>query len=172
MASKSRQKIDELIQSISLHTPNPIPLHLTILPYMILYSIWLYFWVFVYGVSEYYEAGLVALVAIAFLQIFTCLCCFWSVHFRTFASCRSVSWNIFHFFFFVFVLISCHSYVFRPNHQRRRFMQKSCRLKTMDRMNLSRSSRCGSAVRMKLNTFSHSKRSNTHGMATRSSSDR
>lgn len=95
MSTKSRPKIDELIQRISLHTQNPIPLHLTVLPFVVLYSCAIYFWVFVYGVEDYYEAGIVTLVGIACVQIFTCLCCFWSVHFRTFASCRSVSWNFF-----------------------------------------------------------------------------
>lgn len=93
MSLKGRPRVDDLIQSISLHTPNPLLLHGTILPFIFLYGVWFYFWVFVYGVSEYYEAGLVTLVGIAFVQIFTCLCCFWSVHFRAFTSCRKVSWN-------------------------------------------------------------------------------
>lgn len=94
MSAKGRPRVDELIQSISLHIPNPVVFHGTVAPFMIIYSSWLYLWVFVYGVNEYYEAGLVTLVGIAFVQIFTCLCCFWSVHFRAFTSCRKVSWNL------------------------------------------------------------------------------
>lgn len=90
MASKNRQRIDELIQSISLHVPNPLIFHGTIFPFIFLYGTWLYLWINVYGFEEYYEAGFVAIVGIAFVQIFTCLCCFWSVHFRTFTSCRTV----------------------------------------------------------------------------------
>ena len=95
MSQKGRPRVDELIQRISLHTPNPLVLHFTIFPFILLYSCWLYCWIFVFGLDEYYEAGLVALVGIAFVQIFTCLCCFWSVHFRTFTSCRTVSWNFY-----------------------------------------------------------------------------
>lgn len=98
MPPKGRPRVDELIQSISLHTPNPIALHFTIAPFILFYGIWFYCWVFVYGTADYYEAGLVTLVGIAFVQIFTCLCCFWSVHFRAFTSCRKVSWSFFLFF--------------------------------------------------------------------------
>lgn len=93
MSPKGRPRVDELIQRISLHSPNPLILHGTIFPFLVIYGLWFYFWVFVFGVDEYYEAGLVSLIAIAFVQIFTCLCCFWSVHFRTFTSCRKVSWS-------------------------------------------------------------------------------
>lgn len=93
MASREKLKVDELIQSISLHIPNPIFLHLTIFPFFLLYVLWFYFWVFVYGIEDYYEAGLITVVGIACVQIFTCLCCFWSVHFRTLVSCRKVSWQ-------------------------------------------------------------------------------
>ncbi|CRL01594.1 CLUMA_CG014432, isoform A [Clunio marinus] len=88
MSPKGRPRVDDLIQSISLHTPNPVFLQGTIFPFIFFYGSWFYFWVYVYGVEDYYEAGLVSLVAIAFIQIFTCLCCFWSVHFRAFTSCR------------------------------------------------------------------------------------
>lgn len=99
-------RVDELIQSISLHKPNKVAFHATVFPFMILYACWFYFWVFVYGIDEHYEAGLVTLVGIAFVQIFTCLCCFWSVHFRAWTSCRKVSWN---FFAIVTYLISRNS---------------------------------------------------------------
>lgn len=107
MSSKGRPRVDELIQSISLHSPNHVLLHGTVIPFLFLYGGWFYFWVFVYGVADYYEAGLVTLVGIAFVQIFTCLCCFWSVHFRTFTSCRTVSWKFFWgIFIFYFHVIS------------------------------------------------------------------
>lgn len=92
MSLKGRPRVDELIQSISLYSPIPLLFHGTIFPFLLIYGGWLYLWILVYGVNEYYEAGLVALVAIAFVQIFTCLCCFWSVHFRAFTSCQKVSW--------------------------------------------------------------------------------
>lgn len=91
MSSKHKARIDELIQSISLHIPNPILLHLTIFPFIIIYFVWFYLWLYIYGLDDYYEAGFIILVGIACVQIFTCLCCFWSVHFRCFTSCRKVS---------------------------------------------------------------------------------
>ncbi|KAG5676251.1 hypothetical protein PVAND_006100 [Polypedilum vanderplanki] len=90
MTSKNRLRIDELIQSISLHVPNPIIFHGTIFPFVFLYALWIYLWINVYGFEEYYEAGFIVIVGIAFVQILTCLCCFWSVHFRAFTSCRKV----------------------------------------------------------------------------------
>ncbi|CAG9797201.1 unnamed protein product [Chironomus riparius] len=90
MSSKHRPRIDDLIECISLHIPNPILLHWTIFPFILLYLVHLYLWIYVYGFTEYYEAGLIVIVGIAFVQIITCLSCFWSVHFRTFTSCRKV----------------------------------------------------------------------------------
>jgi manganese-transporting P-type ATPase len=112
MPPKVRPRVDELIQSISLHTPIPVAFHGTIFPFLFLYGSWFYFWVFVYGVSDYYEAGLVTLVGIAIVQIFTCLCCFWSVHFRVFTSCRKVSWNFERFLLRLDVPLSLTCYPF------------------------------------------------------------
>lgn len=129
MISKGRPRVDELIQSISLHTPFPLLFHGTIFPFLFLYGFWLYSWVFVYGVEEYYEAGLVTLIGIAFVQIFTCLCCFWSVHFRAFTSCRKVSWN----FFPYDSHLDDKNSTLRANHRRRLYSPRSCPPRTMDR---------------------------------------
>lgn len=51
---------------------------------------WAWFWIFVYGWSEYFEAGLIALSAIGCLQILTCLFCHWSVHIRCILTCKKV----------------------------------------------------------------------------------
>ncbi|XP_052869799.1 endoplasmic reticulum transmembrane helix translocase isoform X1 [Anopheles cruzii] len=56
------------------------------MPFMVLYALWLYFWLF--GADEYWDAGLPVLACIGFTQILVCLCCFWSVHVQTFVNCR------------------------------------------------------------------------------------
>uniref|UniRef100_A0A182JTQ6 Cation-transporting ATPase n=1 Tax=Anopheles christyi TaxID=43041 RepID=A0A182JTQ6_9DIPT len=80
--------VDELVQYASLHIPLPVVLSGAVMPFMVVYALWLYLWVFVYGIEEYQDAGLLFLAGIAFMQIFVCLCCFWSVHVQTFLNCR------------------------------------------------------------------------------------
>ncbi|XP_067001393.2 endoplasmic reticulum transmembrane helix translocase [Anabrus simplex] len=82
-------RIDDLVQSVSLHIPRKLLFHGYILPFLILYGCWIYAWIFVYGIEEYYEAGLIGVAAIALLQIFSCLCCHWSVHVQCFLTCTN-----------------------------------------------------------------------------------
>ncbi|XP_076642830.1 endoplasmic reticulum transmembrane helix translocase [Halictus rubicundus] len=89
MATIATTRIDELVQSVTLHKPRKLLFTGYILPFAVLYTIWIYSWIFVYGVNEYYEAGLVGVAAIGLLQIFICLCCQWSVHVYTFLNCSS-----------------------------------------------------------------------------------
>lgn len=81
--------MDELVQSVSLHNPRRWMLNGYVLPFVMLQSLWIYCWIFVYGIDEYYDAGLVGIAAIGVLQIFLCLCCQWSVHVHTFLNCSS-----------------------------------------------------------------------------------
>lgn len=80
--------VDELVQRISLHTRKPFLLDGCVSPFLTLYTAWLYLWTCVYGVSEYYEAGLIALACLGVVHILTCLFCHWSVHVRCLLSCR------------------------------------------------------------------------------------
>lgn len=77
-----------MVQYVTLHTPNHVLLSGSTLPFGFLYALWAYLWVAVYGVEEYWEAGLLTLAGIGFVQVFVCLCCFWSVHVQTFLNCR------------------------------------------------------------------------------------
>ncbi|XP_055543818.1 endoplasmic reticulum transmembrane helix translocase [Wyeomyia smithii] len=83
--------LDELVQYVTLHIPNHVLLNGSLLPFLILVTIWFYLWVFVYKVDEYWEAGLLTLAGIGFVQVFVCLCCFWSVHVQTFLNCRKAN---------------------------------------------------------------------------------
>ncbi|XP_065286450.1 endoplasmic reticulum transmembrane helix translocase isoform X2 [Dermacentor albipictus] len=79
--------VDELVQYISLHTRKPFLLDGCVSPFLTLYAAWLYLWTCVYGVSEYHEAGLIALACLGVVHILTCLFCHWSVHVRCLLSC-------------------------------------------------------------------------------------
>lgn len=85
-----KSSIDDLVQSVTLLKPISTVLQGTILPFLFLYPIAFYSWIFVYGLEEYYEAGFVIIAAIAIFQILICLCCYWSVHVQAFLSCVSV----------------------------------------------------------------------------------
>lgn len=81
--------IDDLVQSVSLHIPRPVLFHGYVLPFLIIYGGWLYGWV-LYGLEEFYEAGLLGIAAIALCQLLCCLTCYWSVHVHCFLTCRKV----------------------------------------------------------------------------------
>ncbi|EAT46757.1 AAEL002061-PA [Aedes aegypti] len=83
--------LDELVQYVTLHTPNHVLLSGSILPFMMVYVLWGYLWVYVYGVEDHWEAGLLTLAGIGFVQILVCLCCFWSVHVQVFLNCRKAN---------------------------------------------------------------------------------
>ncbi|XP_065358266.1 endoplasmic reticulum transmembrane helix translocase [Calliphora vicina] len=82
--------IDDLVQYVTLYLRNPIALSGVVLPFIPLYLGAFYLWIAVYGVEEYYEAGLVTIAAIAFVHVLTLLCCYWSVHVLAFLNCRKV----------------------------------------------------------------------------------
>ncbi|KAM4749450.1 endoplasmic reticulum transmembrane helix translocase isoform 2-T2 [Rhinophrynus dorsalis] len=71
---------DELVRSVTLYRRRPQLLRGTVLPFALLYPAWLYGWVAVYGVSEYPEAGLIALAALGLVHALTVLSGLWSVH--------------------------------------------------------------------------------------------
>lgn len=88
MASKS---LNEEIECIQLYRRRPFWLHYYLAPFLPLYLIWLYTWVTVFGVSEYFEAGMIILAGIGIVQILSGLFCHWSVHVLAFFTCSSVS---------------------------------------------------------------------------------
>lgn len=89
MAIGVSPRVDDLVQSVSLHNPRRLIFNGYILPFMTLQSIWLYNWIFIYGIEDYYHEGLVGIAAIGILQVFLCLCCQWSVHVYAFLNCSS-----------------------------------------------------------------------------------
>ncbi|XP_048520612.1 endoplasmic reticulum transmembrane helix translocase [Dendroctonus ponderosae] len=81
-------KLDDLVQSVSLYTRIPTIFHLYLLPFLLLYSVWMYLWIGLWGFSEHYEGGFVGIAAIACVQILANLACYWSVHIKCFFSCK------------------------------------------------------------------------------------
>ena len=82
--------MNEEIQHIALYNRRHLALYGHVLPFVILYAAWLYVWVFVYGVDEYFEAGIIALVIICLLQILCCLFGFWFVQVQCLLTCSKV----------------------------------------------------------------------------------
>ena len=60
-------------------------------PFLLLYLTWLYIWSVVYGVEEYWEAGIIVFVILGLLHILLLLCCHWSVHIMALMTCSSCS---------------------------------------------------------------------------------
>lgn len=89
MMDKKLGRVDDLVQSVSLHNPRKLILNGYILPFLTLEMAWIFNWLFVYGIDDYFHEGLVGIAAIGVLQIFLCLCCQWSVHVYCFLNCSS-----------------------------------------------------------------------------------
>ncbi|KAL1491663.1 hypothetical protein ABEB36_012225 [Hypothenemus hampei] len=81
-------KLDDLIQSVSLYKRIPTVLHLTLLPFLVLYPVWIYLWIGLWGFWEHYEGGFVGIAVIGCIQILSCLACYWSVHINCFFNCK------------------------------------------------------------------------------------
>ncbi|XP_054714931.1 endoplasmic reticulum transmembrane helix translocase-like [Uloborus diversus] len=82
--------VDDLVHSVTLYTSRRLLFHGYVGPFVILYLLWFYIWAFQYGVSEYFEAGMIAVAIIGIFQILTCLFCHWSVHIQCLLSCNKV----------------------------------------------------------------------------------
>lgn len=71
-------------------TRHPI-LHGYTSPFLLLYSVWIYQWLFVFGYEQFWEVGAVVGAGIFILNILTLLSCYWSVHCLALVTCFSVS---------------------------------------------------------------------------------
>ncbi|XP_053960788.1 endoplasmic reticulum transmembrane helix translocase [Anastrepha ludens] len=87
---KKERTLDDLVQYVTLHVRNPIVLSGIVMPFVLLYLAAFYAWIFIYGIDVHYEAGLITVAVIAFAQILSLLCCYWSVHLLAFLNCRKV----------------------------------------------------------------------------------
>ncbi|CAH8494183.1 unnamed protein product [Heterobilharzia americana] len=76
------------IAGVELYNLRPTLLHGYILPFLIVYSIWIGYWINVLGFQEYMEFGLIVVAVIGFVQIIVCLCCHWFVGFKCLMTCQ------------------------------------------------------------------------------------
>lgn len=79
--------LDDLVQYVTLHVPLKSLLNGSVMPFFFLYAI-LGFLILSY--EDHFEAGLVCIAVVGFVQILVCLFCFWSVHINTFLNYRKV----------------------------------------------------------------------------------
>ncbi|CAH3839816.1 endoplasmic reticulum transmembrane helix translocase [Pieris brassicae] len=91
MVLNKQSSLDDLVQYTQLFKPVATVLQGTILPFLIIYPIIFYCWIFVYNFDENFEAGFVTVAVVASIQILICLCCYWSVHIQCFLSCSPES---------------------------------------------------------------------------------
>ncbi|KAK7497039.1 hypothetical protein BaRGS_00011775 [Batillaria attramentaria] len=90
--------LNDEIQRLSYHNIRPVVLHGYVLPFLFIYAGWFYMWTVVYGVDDYFEAGLIAFAIIGLVQILTALFCLWSIEVRCWMTCsksvdpRQASW--------------------------------------------------------------------------------
>ncbi|XP_045768267.1 endoplasmic reticulum transmembrane helix translocase [Maniola jurtina] len=85
-----QSSLDDLVQYTQLFKPVATILQGTVLPFLVIYPIIFYCWIFVYGFDDNFEAGFVTVAVLATIQILICLCCYWSVHIQCFLSCTPV----------------------------------------------------------------------------------
>jgi len=83
------ESLNDELEYVKLYRIRPLLLHFYLGPFIPIYLTWLYFWTVVYGVTDYFEAGLIALAAVGILQILSCLFCHWSVHVRCLFTCSA-----------------------------------------------------------------------------------
>ncbi|OWF35828.1 manganese-transporting ATPase 13A1-like [Mizuhopecten yessoensis] len=94
----SSAPLNDEVQSVTCYNIRPLIFHGYIGPFVLIYGIWFYCWTCIYGLEDYYEAGLIALAFIGFLQILTSLFCLWSEDVRCILTCSkakdadSASW--------------------------------------------------------------------------------
>ncbi|KAL4219329.1 hypothetical protein ACF0H5_021909 [Mactra antiquata] len=79
--------LNDDIQYVSFYNIRPLPFHGYVGPFIVIYLGWFYSWTVVYGLEEYFEAGLIVLAGIGLLQILTSLFCLWSVDVRCALTC-------------------------------------------------------------------------------------
>ena len=85
------EPLNDELEYVKLYRIRPLLLHFYLGPFIPIYLTWLYFWTVVYGVTDYFEAGLIALAVVGILQVLSCLFCHWSVHVRCLFTCSAVS---------------------------------------------------------------------------------
>ena len=92
--SSEQKPLSEDVEYVTYHKPLPLPLHGYVWPFILLYSLVLFGWLWLYGPSEHVEGFLIGCAVVGALNIVTCLFCVWSIHIRCKLTCLKVSGTI------------------------------------------------------------------------------
>jgi len=82
--------LNDEIQYVSYYNIRQTVFHGYVGPFVVLYAIWFYCWTMVYGLDDYFEAGLIVLAGIGVCQVLVSLFCLWSVDVRCGLTCSKV----------------------------------------------------------------------------------
>ena len=86
-----RETISDDVEYLVLYKTLPVWAHGYVLPFLLLYVILFSGWIFAFQGFDHLEAFFICTVAIAALNIVTCLACVWSVHVRCWMTSKKVS---------------------------------------------------------------------------------
>ena len=75
------------VKKSSLHTLAPLWMRLNVTPFVLLYCVCL--WGYLFKYEEWGDYPMFAVPAVVLLHLLSILACYWSVHIRTFFTCRS-----------------------------------------------------------------------------------
>jgi len=81
---------DDLVSHVGLYSSRHPLLHGYTSPFLVLYLVWLYTWIAVFGYEEWLEAGSIIGAGIVITNILLVLSCYWSVHFLALMTCSKV----------------------------------------------------------------------------------
>uniref|UniRef100_A0A0N5AJ36 Cation-transporting ATPase n=1 Tax=Syphacia muris TaxID=451379 RepID=A0A0N5AJ36_9BILA len=62
------EKVDQLVDSITTYRRKPVWIHGYVAPFVLIYAAWMYIWLTVYGIVEYWELGCIVIGIIAVSQ--------------------------------------------------------------------------------------------------------
>ena len=82
---------DALVQRVQLYSEKHWLYHAYIFPFIIVYAIWTYAWLFENFYDLPHEAGMISLAVTFFIQVVIVLACHWSVHVMALVTCTKVS---------------------------------------------------------------------------------
>ena len=90
MENQENDYLSDSLKETHLYRMRPVVYHGYVLPFVLLYSVWSYVWVFYLGFSDFFEAGMIGYAIIGLLQVLCCLFCYWFVQVQCLLTCSKV----------------------------------------------------------------------------------
>ena len=82
---------DPLVKRVQLYSEKYWLYHAYIFPFIVVYAIWTYAWLFEDFYGFPHEAGMISLAVTFFVQVVIVLACHWSVHVMALVTCTKVN---------------------------------------------------------------------------------